>query len=168
MTANRNPVLLLAWGLPLVAVVASVLTLFIAMRGSDGELPEQYHWEGFQLDRDFSRAARAAELKVRVTISGLSEQGACDMRLQMQGATPNELLLTLAHATKAERDRRVTFRRSSQGADGSARYEGACSGLPEGHWRIELVDLANDWAIRRSVQDGAGALVLDAAAGSEG
>src|SRR5690242_13317222 len=61
MSVHRNPVLWLAWGLPVVAVVASVITLFITIRHPDGQLPEQYHWEGFQLDRDFSRAARAAE-----------------------------------------------------------------------------------------------------------
>jgi hypothetical protein len=168
---HRNPVFFLTWGLPAVAVIASVLTLAIALRGSDGELPEQYHWEGFQLDRDFSRAARAAELKVQVKVTGLDRSGPCELRLQMQGVAPDVLLLMLAHGTRAELDRRITFNRvpAQPGwSDGSVLYRGVCSDLPEGHWRVELVDAVNDWAIRKSVRSSLGTLTLDAATGNGG
>jgi hypothetical protein len=167
----RNPVLCLMWGLPAAAVVASVLTLFIAMRGSDGQLPEQYHWEGFQLDRDFSRAARAAELKVRADVTGLDRNGSCDLRLRMEGVAPDALLLMLAHGTRAELDRRIAFQRvaADPGWNGGAVvYRGACTGLPDGHWRVELSDDANGWAIRKSVRSALAALSLDATTGNGG
>jgi hypothetical protein len=164
----RNPVLLLAWGLPAVAVIASVLTLGIAIRTSDGELPEQYHWEGFQLDRDFSRAARAAELKVRASLVGVGRSGPCELRLRMEGAAPDELLLMLAHGTRAELDRRIAFKRvpAEPGwSDGSVLYRGVCTALPEGHWRVELTDSVNGWAIRSSVRTSLETLTLDGVAG---
>jgi hypothetical protein len=40
MNATRNPVLWLAWGLPAIAVAASVLTLLITLRNPDVQLPE--------------------------------------------------------------------------------------------------------------------------------
>src|SRR5262245_39251460 len=107
---HRNPVFFLAWGLPLVAVAASVFSLVLSLRSPDTQLPEQYHWEGFQLDRDFSRAARAAELKVHGRISGLGASGTCELRLYMEGAAPDVLTLMLAHGTRAELDRRLEFK----------------------------------------------------------
>jgi len=166
--AHRNPVLLLAWGLPAVAVVASVLTLVVAVRTSDGQLPEQYHWEGFQLDRDFSRAARAAELKVHASVTGLDRAGPCELRLRMEGVAPDELLLRLAHGTRGELDRHITFKRipAEPGwRDSSALYRGVCTDLPEGHWRIELADSVNGWAIRKSVRASLGLLTLDGIVG---
>jgi hypothetical protein len=168
---HRNPVFVLTWGLPAIAVIASVLTLAIALRGSDGQLPEQYHWEGLQLDRDFSRAARAAELKVQASFTGLDRSGPCEMRLRLDGVAPDVLVLTLAHGTRAELDRRVTFNRvpAQPGwSDGSVLYRGVCSHVPEGHWRVELVDAVNGWAIRKSVRTSLGALTLNAVTGNGG
>jgi hypothetical protein len=134
-------------------------------------LPEQYHWEGFQLDRDFSRAARAAELKVRASITGLDRSGPCELRLRMEGVAPEELLLMLAHGTRAELDRRISFRRipAAPGwSDGSVLYRGVCTGLPEGHWRVELADSVNAWAIRKSIPTSSGVLTLDGVTGNGG
>ena len=87
MFGFRNPVLTLAWGLPAVAVAASVASLVVALRTPESELPEQYHWEGFQLDRDFSQAARATELKVHATLSGFGASRRCELELRIsQGA----------------------------------------------------------------------------------
>src|SRR6185369_12999205 len=79
MSVVRNPVLMLAWGLPAVAVLASVASLMLTLHSPESELPEQYHWEGFQLDRDFSQAARATELKVHATLSGFGASGQCEL-----------------------------------------------------------------------------------------
>src|SRR5690242_14973636 len=98
MNILRNPVLVLAWGLPGVAVVASVLSLLLTLRSPEGELPEQYHWEGFQLDRDFSQAARATELRVSGTLAGFATDGRCELTLQIAGSAPPSLELLIAHS----------------------------------------------------------------------
>jgi len=168
---HRNPVFILTWGLPAVAVIASIFTVGIAIRGSDGQLPEQYHWEGFQLDRDFSRAARAAELGVRASFSGLDRNGACELRLRMEGVAPDLLSLALSHGTRAELDRRLAFERipaETGWSDGSVLYRGMCTDLPEGTWRVELVDSVNDWAIRKTVRTSLGALTLAGVTGNGG
>src|SRR5689334_11574086 len=100
MSVIRNPVLILAWGLPAVAVAASFASLFLTLRAPEGELPEQYHWEGFQLDRDFSLAARATALDVRARLSGFSSGGQCELTLVTSGVAPQALTLLIAHATK--------------------------------------------------------------------
>jgi hypothetical protein len=162
MSMIRNPVFLLAWGLPVVAVVASLLTLFITIRNPDGQLPEQYHWEGFQLDRDFSRAAKAAELGVRARITGFSAAGHCEVQLRAKGTAPETLVLWVSHATLPALDQQVTLQRSGEGA---STYVGACRETPEGHWRLELVDAVNGWAVRQSVRGTLSDVTLDAVAG---
>lgn len=171
MSALRNPVFVLAWALPAVAVVASLITLFITLRNPDGQLPEQYHWEGFQLDRDFSRAAKAAQLGVNAKVSGLNRTGRCELRLRMNGAAPDALVLMLAHATRADIDQQVSFAHVDAKPgwnDASALYVGECKAVPAGHWRIELMDAVNGWAIRQNVRGSLDLVTLDAVAGHQG
>lgn len=162
MSMIRNPAFLLAWGLPAVAVVASVLTLFITIRNPEGQLPEQYHWEGFQLDRDFSQAAKAAELGVHARLTGFGAGGRCEVQLRARAAAPETLVLWVAHATLPALDQKVTLQRSGHGA---STYSGACREAPEGHWRLELIDASTGWAVRQSVRGTLGDVTLDAVAG---
>ena len=159
----RNPVLWIAIGVPLVAVLASFVTLGMALVHPDGELPEQYHWEGFRLDRDFERAARAQQLGISVRLEGLHTTGRCTASLQTRGPLPSSLLLTVTHGTLPELDRRVQLARTSASADGtSAVYEGRCIAAPDGSWRLELTDSENGWSLRQSVRGSLDAVQLEA------
>lgn len=169
MSALRNPVLMLAWGLPAVAVAASVLSLLLTLRSPESELPEQYHWEGFQLDRDFSQAARATELKVHATLSGFGVSGRCELALRIAGPTPESLELLVAHSTQPRLDQRVKFTRVGDGARENgplARYSGACGAAPDSHWRIELVDAKAGWAVRQTLRGPLDGAALDAVSGT--
>jgi hypothetical protein len=166
MNAIRNPVLWLAWGLPAVAVAACVLTLLITIRNPDAQLPEQYHWEGFKLDRDFSQAARAEKLGVLATISGFDAAGRCEVRLRTNGPAPERLVLHVAHATLASLDQRVSLNRIQARSGGpGVGYSGNCARAGDGHWRLELVDSVNGWAVRQSVRGALNSVTLDAVAG---
>lgn len=168
MIAIRNPVLALAWGLPAIAVIASVLSLVMAVRSPESELPEQYHWEGFQLDRDFSQAARATALQVHAELSGFGASRRCELALRMAGAAPDSLELLVAHATQPQLDQRVTFTRETatlHASDARERYAGSCEPSPDAHWRLELVDKTHGWAVRRTIRGPLDGAALDAVAG---
>jgi hypothetical protein len=168
MFAIRNPVLALAWGLPAVAVAASVLSLVVALRTPESELPEQYHWEGFQLDRDFSQAARATELNVHATLSGFGASGHCAIALRMSGVAPDSLELLVAHSTQPRLDQRVTLTREASGtrtADSIQRYSGSCQPAPDAHWRLELVDAKGGWAARQAIRGILDGAAIDAVSG---
>jgi hypothetical protein len=162
MSVIRNPVLMLAWGLPAVAVVASVLSLLLTLRSPESELPEQYHWEGFQLDRDFSQAARASELKVHAKLSGFGASGQCELALRIAGAAPESLELFVAHSTQPSLDQRVKFTRIGD----SGRYAGSCKPAPDSHWRAELVDAKGGWAVRQTFLGTLDGAALDAVSGT--
>jgi len=144
---TKNPVLMLAIGLPLAAVLGSFASLAVTLAHQDTELPEQYHWEGFQLDRDFSRSERAADLGVQATLRNVAASGRCEIDLVVQGAPPEQLRLTLAHATRASFDQRIDFHRVA-----GQTYAGQCKAIPDGHWRIELTDAAQTWSVRDSTK----------------
>jgi len=159
-----NPVLLLTIGLPAVAVLASFATLAVTLTHPESELPEQYHWEGFQLDRDFTRGERAGTLRVRATIAGLERGGECTLNLEMSGSPPQALRLTIAHATLPTRDVNLTFEKVRGAARGRAMYATRCSATGAGHWRIELSDRSDTWSVRDSVHGTLSELSLDASA----
>ncbi len=161
LTLLRNPALLLAVALPAIAVVASFATLGLTLLHPESELPEQYHWEGFQLDRDFSRGMRAGKLGVSASVTGLREGGTCALRLSTHGQAPETLHLMLAHATMPSLDRKIEFRRQTTEPRG-ARYVGQCPAMPSANWRIELMDADGNWALRTTHRGELDGLTFDA------
>ena len=159
----KNPVLMLMIGLPLTAVLGSFASLALTLAHEDTELPEQYHWEGFQLDRDFSRSEEAARLGVQATLRNVASTGQCGIDLSIAGVPPEQLHLTLAHATRADFDQRIVFHRA---ADGNT-YAGHCRAIPEGHWRIELTDAAQTWSVRDSTRAISQPVRIDAKTGDD-
>jgi hypothetical protein len=160
MTVIRNPVLWITCALPLVTVLASFFTLGAAVRHPDNELPEQYHWEGFRLDRDFARADQAAALGVRAVFDGVGVSGECRARLELEGEPPDSISLTLTHATQPSLDQHITFRRMGRSG---ARYVAQCSAAPESHWRAELTAGETGWSIRQNIPGSLAHAVLEAA-----
>lgn len=160
----RNPVLLLTWGIPLLAVIASFATLALALLKPDGELPEQYHWEGTRIDRDFDRAARAAQLHVRAALQGFAATGMCAVALTTAGPAPQTLTLRLTHATEPALDRQFELHRR---VEAPPVYISPCKPVPDGHWRLELIDNANGWSLRQTVTTALNGAVVDSGANAQ-
>jgi hypothetical protein len=166
MIRRTNPALLVTVALPALAVIASFLTLAITLAHPDSELPEQYHWEGFQLDRDFSRAERASALGVRADLTHFSYGGACEITLTMNGAAPEVLELMLAHATRPALDQHLRLARTSppeEARAGRASYATLCRTVAPAHWRLELMDGEHTWSVRESIRGSIEQARLDAA-----
>lgn len=144
-TKPINSGLLVAIGLPLFAILASVGVAVVAFTRGDPTLPDEYHWEGLSLERDFADARHASELDVRATLRTVSATGMCQVSLRLAGVAPPALTLNLIHATHPELDRHVRLSR------GNLAYEGYCGALPPGHWHLELSDSGGSWSVREDV-----------------
>lgn len=151
-----NAGLLVTIGLPLFAIVASVGVAVIAFTRGDPTLPDEYHWEGVSLDRDFADARRATDLNVHATLRTLTATGTCQVTLRLDGSSPSILTLNLVHATHPDLDRQIRLTR--QGAS----YEGHCGIIPSGHWHLELSDPAGNWSVRKDVLGELDNIVVDA------
>lgn len=140
---RRIPALWIVIGVPLATVLASILTVTLAFRGAEPELPSQYSWEGAALDQDLAQAQRARELGAGLDLRfGSAGQVVADLRLgAAQERRPAQLRLQATHATRPELDRAWTL---SRGPDGL--YRGAGAALGTGPWLLQLS--ADDWRLR--------------------
>lgn len=137
--------LLLTIGLPLFAILASLSAAVVAFTRGDPTLPDEYHWEGMSLDRDFADSRRATELNVRATLQLPAHDGVCRIALRLSGERPEALLLKLVHATRPELDRQVRL------TPAASYYEGVCGPVPPGHWHLELAGASGNWSVRQDV-----------------
>jgi len=125
---------------PAVVVVAGFVTLWLAVRTSDGLVAEDYYKEGLAVNRVFALEDAAERLGLVATVE--AARGALSVRLAGRAAPP-ALFVRLAHATRAGFD--VTLR-LARGADGN--YRAALPpALPAGHWHVSIEDPRREWRV---------------------
>lgn len=151
-TGRSNPALWAMIAIPAATVVASILTLRIAVVGRDPELPAQYAWEGASLDRDLARAEQARRFGVG---AALSVDAAGRITVQLTGASdaprPARLELLLTHASRPTLDRRIML----SPTDAPGAYSGTSSALPAGDWLLQLDAADVGWRLRGRLRTGA-------------
>jgi hypothetical protein len=154
----REPLLWLAIAVPAATVVAGFVTLFLAARGSDEVVRDDFRKEGLAIYADPARDAAAARAgaRARLTFDSTGERLRAQLSLQ-DGPLPDSLLVVLSHATRAEYDRLITLR----GGNGS--YEGRLEPLGSGHWYVEITPPGRQWRLKGDFRDMPPELTLAAA-----
>src|SRR5581483_959311 len=155
MSKPFNSGLFVTIALPLFAIGASMSAAVVAFSRGDPTLPDEYHWEGMSLDRDFADAQRASDLDVRAALHILPA-GTCRVTLEISGARPRALRLSLVHGSRPDLDRQARL-----DPVGNA-YEGPCGDIPPGQWHLALSDIAATWSIRQDVSGALEGVSMDA------
>lgn len=145
-TQRANPVLWMVIALPVIAVVASTASYFLAATRGDRELPADYHWEGQAFDRDEARFALARSQGLTAQVQVDAAAGRCEVTLP--AAAGAQLHLDLTHPTETASDRHVVLAREGD----SARYGAACAPLAAAHWWVQVADAGGTWLLRGRVQ----------------
>jgi hypothetical protein len=147
------PLLWFVVGLPLTAVIAAFVTLGIAVRSHDEVVRDDFRREGLAIHADPARDQAATALGATASLSVEPAEGRISVELALErGASPDELLLVLSHATLAANDRLVRLRRDN------GRYQGATAALPAGHWYVEITPPDRSWRLRCDFRDAAARL----------
>jgi hypothetical protein len=141
-------------GVPAVAVIASFVTLGLAINGRDATFPASFNWEGTPFDRDVERTARARALGVRATLALEAVADRCAGTLALNGALPAALHVQLTHSTRSALDQSLVLTRQGD------RYSGDCAAPTEGHWYISVSDPAETWRVRREFDGALGVIEL--------
>ena len=142
-------------GLPATVVVAAMFTLFLAARGSDDVVRDDFRKEGLAIYADPARDAAAATAGARATLVIDSAGGRLLATVALErGMLPGTLLVVLSHATRAEFDRMITL----QGTDGH--YQGSMEALPPGRWYVEITPADRSWRLRGDFRDPATSIEL--------
>ena len=123
---------------PAAVVVAGALTTWMAYATSDGLVADDYYKRGLGINAVLKREQAAAARGIRARV----ERGAHEVRVQLSGAEPPALFLSLAHATRAGHDLRLRLERAPDGS-----YRAALPALAPGHWRAIVDDPRGEWRV---------------------
>ncbi|MHB8747116.1 MAG: FixH family protein [Gammaproteobacteria bacterium] len=139
----RQPLVLMLIFLPASVVVASFITLYLAIRSDDGLVEDDYYQRGKEINRVLDRDHAAQHYGLHAQLTFEPARRSVDVRLTATGKLPREserLELKLSHATRAGQDQRVILVRKPDG-----HYQGILPSLGMGHWYVQLA--AADWRL---------------------
>lgn len=142
---SREPWVWLLIALPLTAVIAGMVTLYLAIVSSDGLVVDDYYRRGKAINRDLARDQAAADHQLHAALDYTAAQNLFTLILQAQDYTlPQAVGLSVLHPTMAGRDQVVTLVHQ-----GAGHYAGAAADLAPGNWYIQLE--ADDWRLSGSL-----------------
>ena len=142
----REPWVWLLISLPMTAVIAGMVTLYLAVSTSDGLVVDDYYKRGKAINVDLARDAAAARHELRADID-------LDMRnnhvqLLLQGniePLPETLTLSLLHPTQAGYDQLLSLQHAGDGV-----YSGAIDEVGRGNWYLQLETV--EWRLSGSMR----------------
>lgn len=123
---------------PAAVVVASAITVWLAVSSSDGLVADDYYKRGLGINQVLRRDQQAVKSGIEARV----EHGSGRLRVYLSGAQPEALLAQLTHSTRAGHDRRLQLVRAAPGV-----YEARLPDLPAGRWRLVLEDPLREWRI---------------------
>jgi hypothetical protein len=142
----RQPLVWMLILLPATVVVASFISLYLAIRSDDGLVEDDYYQHGQEINRVLDRDHAAQRYGLAGEVSLASTPGVVVVQVRAaatapaSGVMPERLELKLLHATRAGLDRSVSLVRMSDG-----QYQGPLPALAQGHWYLQLTGA--DWRL---------------------
>lgn len=137
----RQPLVWMLIMLPATVVVASFITLYLAISSDDGLVEDDYYQRGKEINRvlDRDHAAQRYGLQGRALVD--AAHGVIHVQLSSNAPiAPARLNLKLLYATRAGLDQVITLTRNADGG-----YQAALPTLGPGHWYLQLN--ADDWRL---------------------
>lgn len=130
---HQEPIAWLVFGLPAVVVVASFITLGIAMEGSDTLVVDDYYKQGLEINKVLVREERAQAAGLAFTPE-LNADGALTLRFNANASFifPDKIDLKLNHATRDDVDRTLPMSHAGNGI-----YVAKVGKLEAGPWYID-------------------------------
>lgn len=149
---------------PAAVVVASFVTLWLAIASNDGLVADDYYKQGLAINKTLERDRAAAELSLKAQ-AVLSASGT-RIRLFLQGEPADKdprLRLRLVRPTQAGLDQAATLHPA-----GAGYFEGNIGRLQPGRWLLILEDASGTWRLSGEWRLPDGAMATLAAAGGNG
>lgn len=137
----KEPMVWLIIALPATAVIAGMITWWIAADGADSLVAEDYYKQGMTITQTLEKEARAQRLglNMEIRVEGRELHGFLQGRLDHY---PDRILLTLVHPARAERDVNIVLTATDHG-----KYRAILPTLPVGHRRLILQPEDQDWRL---------------------
>ncbi|MEQ1592150.1 MAG: FixH family protein [Thiobacillaceae bacterium] len=127
--------------LPATAVIAGLITAWLAFSTADGLVVGDYYKAGLVINQTLARddAARAEGINATLKV----EDGALSITLAGQmHSYPEKLTLTLAHPTHQGMDHIIDLYHA-----GGGQYRATLPAMRDGKWHAQLVDTQSTWRL---------------------
>ena len=129
--------------LPLSVVIASIITINLAITSSDGLVSDDYYKEGLGIHRDADRSARADALGIAGSLSYDAQTGALNLKLDKPvDGMPPALGLLLFHPTRPDNDQTVSLT-----AVDAELYAGRVEPLIPAFWKLSVEPEDESWRV---------------------
>ncbi|MBI5921603.1 MAG: FixH family protein [Betaproteobacteria bacterium] len=135
---HRWPWLLISG--PAIVIVASMVTLWLAIKSSDGLVTEDYYKKGLAINQTLALTGRAQQLELEAGVS--LKLDSINVRLsskQTSFVPPPQIRVTVSHPTRAGLDQSQILSLAE------GRYSGKFRLPATGHWVVLLEDDARTW-----------------------
>ena len=129
---------------PASAVVAGIITIFIAINSSDGLVKDDYYKAGLGINRTLERERHAATLGLSATVEWQPQQQQVSLQIQARQPIQSErLLLDLIHPTRSGQDIHIPLLHQ-----GNSRYQGLFAERPAaGNWYLIITPVDESWRL---------------------
>lgn len=136
---------LLASG-PLLVVIASLVSAWIAIKSSDGLVSDDYYRQGLAAQETISRSDKAVKLGLSAKLNVSAESLKVHLSANDPGyVLPKELRVTLSHPTRAGLDQTLSIPLAG------THYAGRFHLPAAGHWLILIEDDVKSWRVMGSI-----------------
>jgi len=126
---------------PAVAVIAGIITIWLAVSTSDGLVVDDYYKQGLTIEKAMERSRRSAELGLEAHVRLSADRLDLDLSSKAPGAVPDRVLVTLSHPTRMGLDQTIVL----SGAQGH--FVGSHKDLTIGRWNIQIEDESRTWRL---------------------
>ncbi len=128
---------------PAIVIVAGFITAWLAIISNDGLVTDDYYKQGLAVNQRLQRDHQAAELGLRADVMRSGNQIRLLLATEVSANLPDNLVLKLAHPTRAGQDQLV-----SMASEGQGFYGGKLAADISGRWHVSIEDPAGKWRIQ--------------------
>jgi hypothetical protein len=129
--------------LPGAVVVASMVTIYLAVETKDGLVQDDYYKKGLGIHKDAAKTATARQLNIQAKLTYEPETGEIVVALNEAAiGQVQQLHLTAFHPTRDNRDQVVDLSR----LDGRT-FRGTLLALEPANWRMSIEPPGGQWRI---------------------
>ena len=128
---------------PLLTIIACIVTIVLAVKSEDGLVSDDYYKDGLMINQSLDRDHKAAELGISSFVGLLP--GDRSLLLQVNGDNVTlPLKLVFLHATRKEHDQ--AFEITTLSPEGQARVD--IDQLIPGKWYVQLESETDAWRLK--------------------
>lgn len=130
---------------PLTAVIAGGVTLWLAVKTSDGLVVDDYYKQGLAIKQTMERSDKARGLGLDAHLVLKGREVAIELNALDVSNPPPSIRLTLSHPTRGGMDQELLMVRTARG------YLGELAPFSNGRWNIQIEDELRTWRLNGAI-----------------